>query len=199
LQVYRIMALENSISKQTPFQSPVPFLRQLSKFTFGTREPDHFTKLTFYLLLFYWFCFFVWSVASYLTISFREFIMSEKKIPVEEIINARGLALGFQESEFLEHLLTAHGIGMVCWLVVLVGLILLWRKQESYLWFILLPVLFYLGLLLFYMSPAYFREDVTFFDKSGLVIVLAATLMHFLMLKRERTGGSINLFEEDAE
>lgn len=193
------MAVNNSISKETPFQSLVPVLRKLSKFTFGTREPDHFTKFTFYLLLFYWFCFFVWSIASYLTISFREFIMSEKKIPVEEIINSRGLALGFPEGYFLDRLLAAHGIGMGCWLVVLVGLILLWRKQETYLWFIILPILFYLGLLLFYMGPTYFTEDVTFFDKSGLVIVLAATLMHFLLLKRERKGGSINLFEEDAE
>jgi hypothetical protein len=193
------MAIENSISKETPFQSPVPFIRQVSKLVFGTREPDNFTKLTFYILLFYWICFFVWSIASYMTISFRELIMTEKKIPVEDIINARGLALGFEDGIFLDHLLTVHALGIICWLIVLVGLILLWRKSVRYPLFILVPVLFYAGLMLFYMSPSYFREDITFFDKSGLVIVLAASVMHFLMLKREQTGGSINLFEEDDE
>ena len=193
------MSVENSISKETPFQSPLPLLRQLGKFVFGIKEPDNFTKLTFFLLLFYWICFFIWSIASYLTISFRELIMTEKKIPVEDIINSRGLALNFEEGVFLDHLITVHGVGMVCWAVVFLGLILLWRKQERFIWFIVVPVIFYIGMLLFYLSPAYFREDITFFDKSGLVIVLAATVMHFLMLKREQTGGSINLFEEDDE
>jgi hypothetical protein len=193
------MSSDQRTKNELTLNSPMPFLRQLFYLVFGRQEPDNFTRLSFFIIVFYWLCFLIWSVASYLTISFRELIMEEKKIPVEQIINARGLDLSFEDGVFLERLITIHGIAIVCWLMVFVGLVLLWRKSPRFILFIVPSVLFYGGMLIFYMSPRYFKEDITFFDKSGLVIVLATSVMHYFMLKREQSGGSINLFEEDDE
>lgn len=191
------METSNTKEAQTAFQSPVPIILRLRTVIFGDEIPDKYTQFTFYLNLFFWLTFFIWSVASYLTITNREVIMEQKNIPVEEIIKSRGDQLGFEGQDFLDRLETTHSIGIISWTIVFVGLIFLYRKREIFIYFIASGTLFYTGMLLFYMSYSYFKEDVTLFDKIGLLAILLSSTMYFFLLRKENSGGSINFFEEE--
>ena len=120
-----------------------------------------------------------------------------KGIPVEKIIESRGLELGFEEGDFLARLLTFNGIAIVCWLLVFVGLILLFRKKKQFIYFILGGTIFYLGMSVFYLSFSYFMEDMTFYDKVALLIIIVSSIIHSFLMKNEREGGSINFFGEE--
>lgn len=191
------MGTGNHNNAPTAFQSPLPLLEQVRRIIFGNKEPDNYTKLTFFVVLFYWLIFTVWSLAFYLTISYRQLIMEQKRIPVEKIIEQRGQELGFAPHEFLSRLQTIQSIALICWTSVLLGLILLWRKKSSFIYFIAGGLLFYTGMLMFYMNYSYFKEDITLFDKIGLLICAVMAGMYYLMLKREKEGGSLSFFEED--
>lgn len=193
------MGTGNHNNAPTAFQSPLPLLEQVRRIIFGNKEPDNYTKLTFFVVLFYWLIFTVWSLAFYLTISYRQLIMEQKRIPVEQIIEQRGQELGFAPHEFLSRLQTTQSIALICWTSVLLGLILLWRKKSSFIYFIAGGLLFYTGMLMFYMNYNYFKEDITLFDKIGLLICAVMSGMYYLMLKREKDGGSLSFFEEDPD
>jgi hypothetical protein len=123
--------------------------------------------------------------------------MDQKNIPVEKIIHLRGEQLGFEGQDFLDRLVTIHSIGVVSWTVVFIGLVFLYRKKEIFIYFIIAGTLFYVGMLLFYMSYAYFKEDITLFDKIGLLAIFLSSTMYYFLLKKENSGGSINFFEEE--
>ena len=80
--------------KHTKFQSPVPLLIRVRNFIFGKKKPDVFTRVTFYINMLIWFMFFLWNIVSYIAISSRNLILDMKGIPVEEIIEVRGVELG---------------------------------------------------------------------------------------------------------
>lgn len=182
--------------KTTKFQSPVPLLIRVRNLIFGKKKPDIYTRITFYLNLLIWVGFMLWSIISYIAISSRKLIFEIKGIPVESIIQERGHALGFTEDTFISRLTTFHAISVICWIVVLFGLILLYRKQRRFVYFILGGTTFYVGMIIFYISFQYFREDVTFIDKVGLLVLFLSVLLHGFLMKNERSGGSISFFGE---
>jgi hypothetical protein len=182
------------------FLSRSPLIEKIRILIFGEDQPDKYTKVTFYISIVIWLIFFVWSCASYLAISFRQMIMEEKNVPVEKIIIDRGEQLGFEGTEFLDRLLTFHSISIICWISVLVGLVFLWRKDLRFVWFYFGGTVFYLGMMIFYLNYSYFRNDTTFFDKIAFLTLNANALMYYFMLRKEKSGGSLNFFgEEDDE
>lgn len=177
-----------------------PLIEKVRIMIFGEEKPDKYTQASFYLGLVIWIIFFIWSFASYLAISFREMILDQKGISVEKIIIERGEQLGFEGTEFLDRLMTFHSISMICWVVVLIGLILLWRKDFRFAWYIFGGTVFYTGMMLFYLNYSYFRDDTTFFDKIALLTFVANAAMYLFMLEKEESGGSLSFFgEEDDE
>ena len=185
--------------KSTKFQSPVPFLNRLRNIIFGKEKPDVFTRLTFYINMIIWLTFLLWSILSYFTITSRHIILQHKGIPVEKIIQKRGAELGFEGSEFLDRLLTFNGIAIICWGIVFIGLILLFRKKKQFIYFVLGGTVFYLGMSLFYLGFDYFLEDITAYDKICLLIIIVSSIIHSYLMKNERDGGSINFFGEAPE
>jgi hypothetical protein len=190
---------EVEVKKSTKFQSPLPFLIQLRNLIFGKQKPDIFTRLTFYINLWIWLTFTVWSIISYISISARDFILQQKGISVANIIEERGVELGFEGDEFLNRLLTFHSISFICWMLVFVGLVLLYRKKVQFIYFVLGATIFYIGMHIFYLSFAYFVEDTTLYDKISLLIIVTGSLIHLYLLKNEKAGGSINFFGEIEE
>jgi len=166
-------------------------------FIFGEEEPDKYTQASFYLGFILWIIFFIWSCASYLAISFRTMILEQKGISVEKIILERGEKLGFKGSEFLDRLLTFHSISIICWIAVLIGLILLWRKDVRFVWFLFGGTVFHFGMMLFYLNFSYFQDDTTLFDKIALLTFLSNAGMYLFMLRKEKSGGSLSFFEEE--
>jgi len=185
--------------KITKFQSPVPILKQVSNLIFGKRIPDIYTRITFYMNSVIWSTFIIWDIISYFTIQSRHLIWQQKGIPIEQIIQKRGSELGFSEDEFISRLLTFHAISIICWVVVFIGLILLYRKSRRFIYFVLGGIIFYIGMSIFYISYTYFAEDTTAYDKIALLIVVVSSLLHAYLMNNERAGGSIGFFGESTE
>lgn len=141
----------------------------------------------------------IWNVASYFTIASRDFILQQKGIHVTDIIKYRGIELGFDGNDFLSRLMTFHGVAIICWGVIFIGLILLYRKRRTFIYFILGGLFFYVGMSVFYLNISYFIEDTTTYDKIALLIMLTSTVLHAFLLKNERVGGSISFFGEAEE
>jgi hypothetical protein len=181
------------------FQSPAPFLIKFRNIIFGKESPDVYTKITFICNMFIWATFMLWNSISYFTITMRSVILEQKGIPVETIIQKRGLELGFGPNEFLPRLLTFHAVAILCWGIVFFGLILLYRKKKQFSYFILGGVGFYLGMSIFYLNFNYFLSDTTTFDKIALLVLIVSIALHTFLMKNERSGGSISFFGEDEE
>jgi len=186
-------------NQETKFKSPIPILRQLQGFIFGEEKPDNFTQFTFFLNLFFWFIFLLWSVVSAATLSFRHVIADYKKIPIEEIILKRGEVLGFESSDFLNRLITTYSVSVILWSAVFIGLVLLWRKNKFFIYFLGGGVILYVSMLIFYMSYTFFKEDTTLFDKIGLLAMLASSFMYYFLLKKESIDGTMSFFGADED
>jgi hypothetical protein len=181
------------------FQSPVPFLITFRNLIFGKEKPDVYTQITFIINMMIWVTFMLWNIISYFTITMRSVIFEQKGIPVETIIQKRGIELGFEPNEFLPRLLTFHAIAIICWGLVFFGLILLYRKKKQFSYFILGGTVFYLGMSIFYLSFDYFLQDTTSFDKVALLILISSISLHAFLMKNERSGGSISFFGESED
>jgi hypothetical protein len=186
-------------NQETKFKSPIPILRQLQGFIFGEEKPDNFTQFTFFLNLFFWFIFLLWSVVSAATLSFRHVVEEYKKIPIEEIILKRGEELGFEPSDFLNRLMTTYSVSVILWSAVFIGLVLLWRKNKFFIYFLGGGVILYVSMLIFYMSYTFFKEDTTLFDKIGLLAMLASSFMYYFLLKKESSDGTMSFFGTDED
>lgn len=185
---------EQEAKSSTKFQSPIPFIIQFRNLIFGKEKPDIFTLVTFYMNLVIWFTFMIWNIISYFSISMKDFILAQKGISVEEIITKRGLELGYENDEFLNHLLTFHAISIICWVLVFVGIVLLYRKRIQFVYFIVGAVIAYIGMSIFYVGYSYFIEDTTTYDKIALLVIVAGSILHYFLMRNESNGGSINFF-----
>lgn len=186
----------------TKFQSPVPFVLKLRDLIYGKRKPDFFTRLNFILNLVLWSTFMIWSIISFYAVGARDFIYRQKGIPVESIIKSRGRELGFDGDDFLDRLLTVNGIAIICWGVVFIALILMYRRNKRFFYPFIIPILFYIGMLFAYISPSYFMQDTTTFDKIALLIMLASSTIYYFLIKDKDKDEEINFFgvedEDDA-
>lgn len=188
---------ENSESHKSSTEES--FLIRLKHLIFGSKRPDIYTLSTFFVNLFIGFVFFLWEILSVIAITSRELIWQQKGVSVEAIINDRGEQLGFTHGKFIEYLTTVHSIGLICWGIFLIGLIFLYRKKEFFIYFTVGPLVFYAGMLIFYLNFTYFLEDTTGFDKVVLLISLLSLLLHYFLLRSERLNGSINFFGLDQD
>lgn len=185
---------EQEIKPTTKFQSPLPFIIQFRNLIFGKEKPDTFTKVTFYMNLVICTSFFVWNIISYFSVSMKDFIEAQKEISVTEIITNRGIELGFEDGEFLSRLLTFYAVSTICWGIIFIGIVLLYRKKIQFIYFIIIPLIFYVGMSVFYISYSYFIEDTTMYDKIALLVIAAGSIVHFFLMRNEINGGTINFF-----
>ena len=180
--------------KMRKLESPIPFVIVLRNLVFGKKRPDIYTSLTFITNLVIWLLFLIWSGFSYFAVNSRDWILQQKGIHVTSIINKRGKELGFDNGVFLERMETASLIAIFCWIVFFVGLVLLYRKKGSFVYFALIPLLAYIALNSIYLGFTYFIEDVTLFDKILLLISLVSLLISAFMLRSGGENSGSNFF-----
>lgn len=186
-------------SEPTKFQSPVPFLRQFRNLIFGKKTPDMYTRITFYMNVVIWTTFLVWDILSYFALTSSELFIQKKGIPIHRIVEKRGFDLGFQDGVFLDRLITYHAISIICWFIFFIGLILMYRKVKKYIYFTLSPLLFFLGMSIFYLSFTYFIEDTTAYDKIAILIMLISNIVHSYLLNNRSSEGKSGFFGEPIE
>lgn len=185
--------------KETKFKSPVPVLKQVRNGLLGRKKPDIFTQITFWIGLCVSVIFLIWSVLGYVAISSSEWIQTEKGIDIEKIIDVRGEQLGFISGEFSNRLITFNGIATICWAIVILGLLFLYRKKMTYTYLVFGAFVFYLGMAFFYLGFGYFVHDITFTDKVMLLILLVSFIAHAIFLRSEKQGKHISFFGEENE
>lgn len=159
------MELKERRSKPTKFNTAIPLVLIIRDFIFGKKSPDRFTKFIVFTNLLIWLCFSCWHMISYFAISMRDLILEEKKINVEALIFQRGIELGFSPYQFLNHSIKYHFISVFAWGFVFLGLVLLWRKQRIFSFFIYIGLVSYVAILFLFMGRKYIATDVTFLDK----------------------------------
>lgn len=189
---------ENNKTRATKYQSPIPLILKLRNLIFGKTKPDVYTRVTFYLNTIIWISFMSWSIISYLAIASRNLIFNHKGIPVEKIIETRGVALGYSNNEFIARLTTFHGIAIICWAIVFIGLVMLYRKKRNFIYPVFLSTMFYIGMSIFYLGFNYFIEDTTSYDKIALLVLILSSVIQYFQIKSENRNGSINFFGEDS-
>lgn len=180
--------------------SPLTILMRLRNFIFGTETPDMYTKFSFFLAFAGWAIFMLWSVLGTIVIRMRELIVDNKEIDVTALIEARGIALGFEPDAFIGRLEAFYALSIVCWTVVFIGLVLLWRKNERFMYVYFTGCGCYLILMWTMLGFGYYSRDTTFFDKIAFAVMVSHTAVYAYFLKREKSGNKIYLFgieEED--
>ncbi len=179
---------ENSYNdnSETAFSSPLPLLKKIKNLIFGEKNPNLLLRVTIYINLAIWFIFTLWHVLSYIAISFRALILEEKKVNVEILILNRGSELGYDPSVFMNRLLNFHFLSILLWIVIFVGIAMMWRLKSSFKFLIGIPLVLYLILMIFYLGFTYFKEDTTFFDKLAyFIFILNSFFYHFISQREE--------------
>ncbi|HLP56266.1 MAG TPA: hypothetical protein VK151_14615 [Fluviicola sp.] len=179
--------------------SPLPILIRIRNFIFGKESPDTYTKFSFFLALSIWLIFLTWSVLGSIAIRMREMIVDQKEINVTEMIEARGIELGFEPNAFIGRLEAFHALSIGFWIVVFIGLVLLWRKNERFVYFFFTGCGLYLLFMWVMLGFGYYRGDTTFFDKIVFWIMVLHTAVYAYFLKREKTGERLNFFGVDED
>lgn len=192
---------KTSIRKEfeTHLNSPLPLLMRVRNFIFGKEVPDNYTKFSFFLALIIWIIFMIWSVLGSIAIRMREIIVDEKEIDVTIMIERRGRELGFASSEFIGRLEAFHALSIGFWIVVFVGLVLMWRKNTRFIYVFFTGCLLYIIFMWVMLGFNYYAKDTTFFDKIAFAVLVLHTAVYAYFLKREKSGNKINLFGVDLD
>lgn len=169
----------------------------LIHFFLGTKDPDAYTKVTFYTLLTITSLFLVWNLVGYAALSYQHLIHIHRHVSIDQIFAERATILGYSADEFSHRLGVLFTMSIVCWLIILGALVLLWRKNSLYFPIILSGAFLYLAMLVFYIDYDYFRTDTSLFDKVALMVLFVMSILHYFILKKEQSGESLSFFGED--
>lgn len=180
-------------------ESPIPILSRLRNLIFGKESPDTYTQISFYLGLMIWVIFLVWIILGYMVLTSTEWIEQEKGLDVHSLIEQRGEALGFKGTDFQNNLITFYNIALVAWAGMFIGLVLQWRKNTWFIYFIWASGGIYLLTMWFLMGFSYWYHDTTTFDKIAFFLLIGHSSLHYYFLNREIRGEKSNFFGIDEE
>jgi len=177
------------------FQSPIPFIIQLRNLIFGKVKPSFYTRISFYINVIGLIIFGFWSALSYITIMFRSLFLEHKDVDVAAIIEKRGNELGFQGDEFMQRLATFHGLSLIFWASVFVGLVFMWRRKKIFAIFCFGGLACYLAMQLFYIGFSYYWQDNSNFDKILFLIMVLNTAFYYFLTRGDRGDARISFFD----
>lgn len=183
-------------------ESPIPILTRLRNLIFGKESPDTYTQIGFYLGIMIWTIFLVWIILGYMALTNTDWIEQEKGLDVHSLIRERGIALGFSGDEFQDKLILFYNVALVAWSGLFIGLVLQWRKQASFIYFIWGSGGLYLLAMWFLLGFTYWYQDTTTFDKIAFFLLIGHSSLYYYFLNRELRGEKTNFFgieEEDDE
>lgn len=190
--------IEEELDKH--LNSPLSLLGKFKQFILGEEKPDSFTLWASIVNSIITFIFLLWSLLSLFVIHSRTLMESEKQINVSEIIGKRGHELGFDKSsDFIHELSLFHMLALVCWTVILIGVILQYRRNLIFVYFIGSGLIIYLITMWVNLGFDYWIQDTTGFDKTMFFIILAGTAFHFYFLKQELNGGFKGMFNSNSD
>ncbi len=180
-------------------ESPIPILSRLRNVIFGKESPDTYTQIGFYLGLIIWIIFLVWIILGYMVLTSTEWIEQEKGLDVHSLIEQRGEALGFVGTDFQNSLITFYNLALIAWIGLFIGLVLQWRKNTWFIYFIWGSGAIYLLSMWFLLGFSYWYQDTTTFDKIAFFLLIGHSSLYYYFLNREVHGEKTNFFGIDEE
>ena len=195
------MAAANKIEEELDkhLNSPLSLLSRLKKWILGEEKPDSFTFWSVIINSIIAFIFLLWSILSLFVISSRDLLYEQKKINVPDIIEKRGLELGFQTDEFAKALENFHLLAFICWCIVIVGIVLQYRRNLKFIYFIGCGLLVYIIGMWFKLGFSYWKSDTTGFDKSLFFLIILSSGFLYYYLKQELDGGFKGMFNSNSD
>jgi hypothetical protein len=158
-------------------------MKQLKVGIFGSEKPSIFTQILFYYGTLISFIFGLWSVISLAILKFPNYLKQHKNVDVEAIIELRGRELGFIDDSFYANLENYHFYSCIIWLICFICFFLLWRKIYWASYIIVSGILVYYTLMLVKLGSTYYVDDTTLFDKTTLLLLFVATIVHALIFR----------------
>lgn len=196
------MAAANKIEEKLDkhLNSPFSLLARFKKWILGEEKPDSFTFWSVIINSIIAFIFLLWSLLSLSVLLFREIMKNEKNINVSEIIGKRGHQLGFDKgNDFIHELSLFHMLALVCWFIVIIGIVLQYRRNLYFIYFIGAGILIYILAMWIMLGFSYWVQDTTGFDKSIFFIICLSSGFHYYYLKQELNGGFKGMFNSNSE
>lgn len=181
----------------THLESPIPILSKLKTWILGKDKPDTYTQVSFYVGLAIFGLIATWLILGYSVVSNTMFIEQEKGIPVHEIIQELGRRYGFTDELFLSRLINFYHLALFSWVTILIGLVLQWRKNKAFIYFILVGASLYLVGMWSMLSFSYWYHEISFFDKLIYFILVFHSLLYYYFLNKEKKGEKVNFFGLD--
>lgn len=179
--------------------SPSSLLSKLKSWIFGDENPDMYTQVSFFIGLIIAVTFLIWSILGYVAISGRDWIEAEKGLNVENLIQQRGIQLGFEPDDFLNKLEIFYSFSSVVWSATMIGLILQWRKRPVFIYVIGIASSLYLVVMWFMLGFSYWFYDTTTYDKITFFLLIGHSLLYTYFLKQELNGEKTNFFGIDED
>ncbi|MGM0478320.1 MAG: hypothetical protein ACQERC_03780 [Bacteroidota bacterium] len=176
---------KDKINRLSP-EDALPLFIRIKYFLFGKKKPDGFTRIAFTISLFIWVLLTLWNAISYFVLLTSDVIEANKGFSVQAIIRENGVSHGFSGQEFLDALHHFYFINNFIWLLVFVGLVLMYRKKRTYPLFIFVGMAIHFVYMFWYLGFQYFVEDISFFDKICYAIFIFLIIIHSWLMNKEK-------------
>lgn len=193
----KVRVNKEKLDKLSP-EDALPLIIKIRRFILGKKKPDGFTRLIFTINIFIWFLLMIWNLISYIAIQLSDIIKENKGFSVNAIIRKNGRDLGFEGQGFLEVINTYLFANIFIWIVIFIGLALLYRKLKIYPILLLGGLSLHFLLMFFMLGLQYFIESVSFFDKILYAILILTTMIHSALMKKEQNDPLKTSSEDDS-
>jgi len=157
-------------------------MQRFFRLIFGKDRPNLLTRSFFFVHLVGWSIFFFWYVLAYLSLHFLENIRGADRL--KALMAKRGRELSMED--FRGSYETFAFVMIAFWGAYLLGLILMWRKNPNFKYFVFGVLLLYPFMIFIFLSFNYLLEDVSLFDQIAYLAMLVTMVVYYLIDRRDQ-------------
>ena len=177
---------KEKLDKLSP-EDAIPLLLRIRRLILGKTKPDGFTRFIYTVNFICWFLLMAWNFISYIMVQMSQLIYNHKGLSVKAILRRKGRELGFDGEVFLEAITDYYFLTIFVWVIIFIGLVLMYRKSRFYASFYFGGFIVHFTSMLLMIGFQYFLEDISFFDKILYGIMLVTGLIHYILTMKEKT------------
>lgn len=166
-------------------EDALPVLKRWRNFILGIHHPDDFTRWVFFLTIFGWILLAVWNIIGYFVLISAPIIEKNKGFSVDKILIRNGQNLGFNGADFILIIRHYYFYSIFIWLLILIGIVLIYRKSIWYPLFFLGGFAVHFIYMFMQVGFQYFIEDISLFDKTIYGLMIGMGFIHSFFMKQE--------------
>ena len=167
----------------------------LNTFLLGKNQPDIFTLLTFRMAFYCSILMVFWNLFSWFAFSYGWTLEESKGIPIGQLIEARAQHFGFTLNNYQSKLTQHFLISTFSWLISLIYVFLLYRKNPFFILVMFVGHSIYLLSAFLLLGYNFFLEDIGWLEKLALLVSHVSGWISWILQRNERRG--ISIFKTD--